>query len=174
MIDSIKYDECYKLELQDDIYTKYEFPKEGQKTITITNGFFKASINVKDIKISPKSYWSINGYDAQFEGRDANCWLCGWYGMDYDKCKCKSHFSIDEHKENIKTARRNFLKALFRNYFKDKVKLIDTFSDNQINDLLFDDSTGIRRVMLYFPHWSNREKDINIMTKYLENKLKKN
>jgi len=171
MNDCIKYDECFSIELDNNLYTKYVFPKENQKTITISNGLFKATIKVKDIKINPKSYWEIGGYDHQFGGRDANCWLCGWYGMDYDECKCKNYYTLEEHKENVKIARRNYLKTLFKNYFKDKVKLINELSDEQINNLLFDDSNNIRKIRLHFPSPYDYNNEIKKMSEYLNNIL---
>ena len=165
------FDECYIIEIFNETFTKYGFPKPGQKTITVGHAF-KAKINVQDIRVSPKTYWNIGNYDAQFEGRDANCWLCNWYGMDYDKCKCKENFTLEEHKENLKIARRNYLTTLFKNYFPKYSKFVKEFSDEVINDLLFDDSNGVRRLKLNFPHWSRSAIEIKEMQLYLDAKLK--
>ena len=91
------------------------------KTRTLTNpDGFKLKINVPEgIKISPKTFWRVSGhYDHQFDGHDANCYLCNWYGMDYDKCKCKKHFTIEEYPEIVVKARKNFLKSVLSNYPK--------------------------------------------------------
>lgn len=172
MNSTLRYDEGYLIEYFGDTFYKYNFPKPTQKTITIEKNGSKGTIKVADIKISPKTYWSINNYDAQFEGRDANCWLCSWYGMDYGKCKCKKHFTLDEHKENIKVARKNYLISLCKNYFKEYNDIIKKLSDEEIHNLLFDDSDGIRKLKLEFPHWSNRETQVKLMKSYLTEKLK--
>lgn len=165
----IKYDEFYGVMVGDQILDKVGFPKPNQKTIRITKGEFTAIINVENIKIPSTLYWDINGYDHQFDGYDANCWLCGWYGMDYGKCKCKKYFTIEEHKVNILTARRNYLITLCKNYFKDKVAKVKLLTNQQIKELLFDDSSGIRRQQLYFPHWSNRNVELDVMYNIVDN-----
>lgn len=172
MNDIMRYDEGYMVEYFEDIFPKYTFPKPTQKTITVEKNGLKGTIKVIDIKVSNKTYWSIKGYDAQFEGKDANCWLCGWYGMDYGECKCKKYFTLDEHKENIKLARKNYLISLCENYFKDYVSIVKNLNDEEINKLLFDDSTGIRILKLEFPHWSTREIEVKKMYLYLNTKLK--
>ena len=60
------------------------------------------------------------------------------------------HFTIDEHKENIKLARKNYIITLCKNYFKEYVDLVKKLNDKEIDNLLFDDSTGIRILKLEF------------------------
>lgn len=163
----IHYNDVGKVIEEGNSFTLWNLSKKS-KTRTLNFGGFTKSIKTENIKISPTTYWSINGYDAQFEGRDANCWLCGWYGMDYGTCKCKKEgFSVEEHKENIGKARKNYLIAVLKNYFKPYVKQAKAIPYEKIDTILYRNDKGTRVLNFYFPNWSNRNESIKSMEKYL-------
>lgn len=163
----IHYDDVGKVIAGEKNCTLWDLSKKS-KTRTLNFEGFTKVVKTENIKISPTTYWRINGYDAQFEGRDANCWLCDWYGMDYDTCKCKKEgFTIKEHKENIGKARKNYLITVLKNYFEPYVKQAETIPYEKIEKILYRNNKGIRVLNFYFPDWSNRTESIKNMEKYL-------
>lgn len=145
----------------------YFLKNKPTKTITIKNyDGFSIKINRKDLKISPTTYWRISGYDAQFEGNDANCWLCGWYGMDYGTCKCKESFTEDEHRSNIVIARRNMLSSVIGNYLPEYLSQIKSLSDYEINSLC-------EGYNINFPiyNWDIKKHDTSGLKEYISKRL---
>lgn len=143
------------------------------KTRTITEDGWSTKINTKDIRISPTTYWRISGnYDQQFEGRDASCYLCGWYGMDYAKsCKCESHFSVEEHKDNVLKARRNYLMRIIDSYFPEYSDKISKYDDKQIDSVLYGvGKYGEHIIRIYYPvwNWEIKGHDTRDMKKHLD------
>ncbi len=172
-METFHYNDCGMVMFGDKSYLVRNLSK-ACKTRSVTSDGWTRKINVSEMRIAPSTYWKIsNHYDQQFEGHDANCWLCKWYGMDYSKCKCKkSGFTVEEHTANIPIVRRNFLKTLFDNYFPELKKDVDNWTDDQVNGLLYGTNKyGAHALMLDFPHWSSREKEVDKMNDYLSLKL---
>jgi hypothetical protein len=142
------------------------------KTRTVKNhNGFSMVIKSEDIVIAPETYWSISSRYCQMnEGHDANCYLCGWYGMDYGTCKCKkSGFTVDEHiNHNVFKARRKYLITIIDNYFPEIKKSIAELSDWDIGQILYDnDPVYGYRVMMELPSWSERDQVIKRMSERL-------
>lgn len=165
----IHYDNIVEVIVNDQNYIMYNLYKDTKtRTITNSQGFRK---QITEILISPKTYWEIGSlYDHQFGGYDADCWLCGWQGMDYDdKCKCeKPHFTKDEHKDNLLKSRRNFLIAVIKNNFPTYIEIIKKLNDDQINSVLYDSK---KQLKVYFPNFMGRETENKIIGIWLEKKL---
>jgi len=172
------YDDYVLVKLNDKEYPLTDiFKKTKTRTLTNENGF-KLRIKTNEIRISPKTYHNIGIYDAQFEDYDMNCYLCGFYGGSRDKCKCKTSFTIEEHKVNLYKARRRYIKSIFSNNFKNSKNLkskIKLLSNVQVDELLFTERKGIRVLKIYNPSiWSkDRVETINNMLTYVLDKFEK-
>ncbi len=141
------------------------------KTKTINYSGFKRTVKYDDVKISPRTYWNIGNYDRQFEGRDANCYLCGSYHIDYSKCKCKSYFTIQEHFLNVPKAKRGYLEDVCYNSEKLKQYLpaIKLLSDQQIEETLYENGVLMIGILSWSMSIDNRNAETNRMEQRILN-----
>jgi hypothetical protein len=109
------------------------------KTRSVTVDGWKMTIQSKDIKICPSTYWRTGRYDHQFEGYDFSCYLCGHNGTTPYPCKCKQYFTVEEHMENVKIARKNYLFAVVKSYFQESLSDVQKLcsSEEIVNKLLY-------------------------------------
>jgi len=170
-MDYIHYDDYGLVIINNNNYRLSNLSKNTKTRTIKNNDGFSIKIKRDELRISPKTYWNINThYDQQFEGYDASCWLCGWNGMDYDSCKCKKSFSIEEHQGNLIKARTRFFKSVMRNCFKEiKLKTLNSLEINFIQKVMYGvGKYGERILLIDFPYWNNQKSDIEKMRKRLQ------
>lgn len=147
------YDNCALIYLNGGTFFLYDIQKPT-KTRSVETQYGRVSFKTSSIKISPKTFWKIDGYDHQFEGNDASCYLCGWSGMDYNNCKC-GELKISDHAENCRIARRNFLLQITKQYAPEFVNKVEYLDD--VSSLLYGkDKYGCKTLLIDWPHWSQQ------------------
>lgn len=126
------------LRFGNDFFESYINFEKLPKTIGIkSNHGMTARININNIQVSPRTYWKKGNYCQMNGGRDANCWLCNWYGTAYDdnNCNCKPYFKLNEHLNNIKVARKNKIIAVVRSYCKEFLNIAEAIDLEKVNDI---------------------------------------
>lgn len=120
------------------------------KTRTIRNEEgFTFKIKVENIRISPRSNWRKHFYCQMFNDYEATCFLCGKATLWNDKCNCPKSFSVDEYINNIPIVRRNIVKwHLLRLNNVTELNNVDSWSDQEINNYLFEDKPNERVIKI--------------------------
>lgn len=146
------------------------------KTRTITNGSWKQTILTKNIKVSPKTYWKVSGYDQLFEGNDAYCFLCKKAFIDYNSCNCPEEgFTVEEHNnKNINIARKNYLISICSHLSEDSELFKKIEELTNVDHILFSKTHIIK--MVYPPRFDYKSNytETNRMIKHLNKVLKLN
>lgn len=171
------YDDCGEVLISEKESVFLHNLSKDCKTRTITKDGWKRVIPVKDLKVSPETYFRIGRYDHQFEGYDFYCYLCKHPGTTPSKCKCKSYFTVEENKENIYVARKNFILSVTEQYFKESFKKIQiqklTLTKELIDKILFSKGKyGERILKLDYPPLFDYRSDYKA-TKKIQKHLEK-
>lgn len=147
------YDNCALIDLNGDTFFLYDIQKPT-KTRSVETQYGRVSFKTSSMRISPKTFWKVDGYDRQFEGNDASCYLCGWHGMDYNGCKC-GELKVSDHTENCRIARKNFLLQITNQFAPDFAHKVEAMHD--VSGLLYGiDQYNCKTLLIDWPHWSNQ------------------
>lgn len=177
-MEAFHYDDYAEIIVKNQIVSLSNLSKQS-KTRTIYKNGWSIRINTKDIKIHPSTYQRIGRYDHQFDGYDFFCYLCLYAGTTPSKCKCKNEFTVEEHLENIKISRKNYLISVIQSSFANIYPFIENIELNNelVNKILYKKGKyGERLLSVYYPpafDFRNDYKTTKSIEKHLINILKK-
>lgn len=175
-MDIFHYDNAANIILNGNVYLLFDVNKKT-KTRTITRNGWSKRIFTQNIKISPTTYWTRGNYDIQFEGYSFYCYLCNYTGTTPSECKCKKHFTLEEHNENVRQARKNYLLQVVGNLFPDMLPIINymTPTPDLVDMLLYKiNKNGKKELVIKYPPVFDFDKKLNQEILFHMNKVIQN